>query len=167
MRVRVPMVWLGLVLFVSSTMAGVKVNRDEEADFSKYQTYEWQKGLPAARHQAQDWIVAGVESELEARGLRKVAEGEQADLHVFSYAIGEVQGGSVGGFIRSPTYSYGIITTDTRAVLSGSLIVEMVDVEANRLVWSAVGEGTITQRGKAQAKIEKIIGKMFSKYPRR
>jgi hypothetical protein len=161
------MVWLGLVLFVSSTMAGVKVSSDEEADFSKYQTYEWQKGVTAARPQAQDWIVAGVERELEARGLRKVAEGEQADLYVFSYAIGEVQAGSVGGYIHSPNYYYGIITTDTRGVLSGSLLVELVDVEENRLVWSALGEGTITERTKAQAKIEKIIRKMFSKYPPR
>lgn len=162
---------LGSILLVPCSSAGVNVQTDPEADYSAYSTYAWHKGLPAARKQIQGFIVDAVESELEAKGLTKAASEGEADLYVVTYAFGSIEAGAVGGFFRDPSWSWGIITVDARAVGVGTLVIELVDVQNNRLVFHGVADNTIIGQDagwpQIEKKVKKVTKKILGRYPNR
>ncbi len=170
MRKMILLACCGSMLLIPSSSAGVKVQIDPEADYSAYSTYAWHKGLPAARKQIQDFIVEAVESELEAKGLTKAANAEEADLYVVTYAIGSIEAGSVGGFFRDPSWSWGIITVDARAVGVGTLVIDLVDVRQNRLVFHGIADKTIIGQDagwpQIEKKVQKTTKKILGRYPK-
>ena len=77
------------VLLVSSALLpGVETGHDETVDFSKYRTYAWREGTPAAMPEVQEWVVTAVDRELQGKGLSKI-EG-QADVYVSTVAYGQM-----------------------------------------------------------------------------
>ena len=155
-----------LLLACSVAVAGMKVkaDKDPEADFGAYRTYAWEKGLSAAYKNIQHVIEKNVDRELAQVELVKVDK-EQADLYVVSYALGEQLVGTLGGFYRQPDWAWGIITTESRLVTRGTLVIDLVDVKENKVVWRGVAQGNVANTEQAVRIIEQVTKKMFRKYP--
>ena len=170
MRLRIPRLTLAVVLLLgcSFAMAGmkVKVDKDPEVDFGVYRTYAWEKGLNAAYKNIQHVIEKNVDRELAQVDLAKVDKGE-ADLYAVSYALGEQLQGTLGGFYRQPDWAWGIITTESRLITRGTLVIDLVDTTENVVVWRGVAQGNVANTEKAIHIIEQVTKKMFRKYPAR
>ncbi len=156
---------LGLLLFVSSVVAGIQVKFEEGVDFTKYRTYAWGKGTPAARPEYQEWIVAAITRELEERGLR-LATDEEPDLLVVSVAFAKLDFVTRGNYIHLDNWGVGIITNDVVGTGTGHLAIDLVDATSDKVVWRAVAEKAFSDKiSKPQKTIDKITKKMFRAYP--
>lgn len=158
---------LALASLPMPAAAAINVDYDRSVDFSRFETFSWATGT-AANAIVQKRIVAAVERELEAAGLRKV-EGNgdlRVSTHVSTDEETRVDIDDYGYNSRwrgwgSPT------TVQVRNVLVGMLVVDLVDGESKQLVWRGVGKDTVGKSPeKNEKKINKAVKKMFKKYPR-
>lgn len=165
LSLRMP-VAVALLLACSIATAGVKVKveKDPEVDFGVYRTYAWEKGLSAAYENIQHVIEKNVDRELAQVDLAK-ADKDVADLYAVSYALGEQLQGTLGGFYRQPDWAWGIITTESRLITKGTLVIDLVDRKKNQVVWRGVAQGNVTNIEQAVNVIEQVTKKMFRKYP--
>src|SRR4030095_12719725 len=69
---------------ISTTALAQKVTTDfdQQTDSSRFHTYTWGEGRPARDPLIGQRIVAGIEAQLAAKGLRKAGQGEPVDLIV-------------------------------------------------------------------------------------
>ena len=159
------MVLLGLLLCAPSVVAGIQVKFEEGVDFTRYRTYAWGKGTPAARPEYQEWIVAAITRELGERGLR-LATDEEPDLLVVSVAFAKLEVVTRGNYIHLDNLGVGIITSDAVGTATGHLAIDLVDATSNKIVWRAVAEEAFSHKiSNPQKKIDKITKKMFRNYP--
>ena len=166
------------VTFLCTVAHGQKTSAgyDENANFSSYKTYTFDK--PGARNPfVNTMIVAAVERELNARGLTKVDS--NADLRVvYLAATGpNLQVASVPFYhVINPAYS-GMIGGSSTAmwdVTNGTLVIDLVDIKAERTVFRGSATDVLQRAPSADlagdAKlvskpINKGIAKIFKKYP--
>ena len=94
-----------------------------------------------------------------------MADEEDADLYAVSYALGEQLQGTLGGFYRQPGWAWGIITTESRLITRGTLVIDLVDAQENMVVWRGVAQGNVANTEQAVRIIEQVTKKMFRKYP--
>jgi hypothetical protein len=156
-----------LVLLVSSSLlAGVETGHDETADFSKYRTYGWREGTPAALPEVQEWVVTAVDRELQGKGLNKV-EG-QADVYVSIVAYAQMDLAMRNNFVSLDRWDgWGISTSYAVDTTVGHLMVDLLDGETDEPVWRAIAEEKVqaSKIPKLEGKINKIVKKMFKDYP--
>jgi len=157
-----------LVLLALPAGAEVKVEYDDGADFSGYATYAWRPGTDAPRPQAQAWIVAAVERQLAALGLKK-ATGETADLYVVTHAVAQLNPVTSANYIASVTYNIAFLSSDVVLATKGTLAVDLLDGKTNTLVWRGVASEVMTEPkpDKVHRKIDKLTAKMFKSFPKR
>jgi len=156
-----------VLTLASLAMAGVKVDYDTGTDFSDYRTFGWLEGTPAPSDLVQKRIVAAVESELTQKGLAS-ATGD-ADVFVVTHA-------SVGKQIRidADTWGYrgrwhggwGTTTANVSEIPVGTLVVDLVDAGSKELVWRGIASETLASNPeKSEKRINKVVKKLFKKYP--
>jgi hypothetical protein len=144
--------------------AGVSVEHDRKADFSRYTTYAWSEGTPARRPDVQDLIVAAVDRELAARGLKKVDEG--ATVNVLTHALVDKH---TLEKLADPTYFKfwsGVNIVGPATLKEGSLVVDLQDVTSERIIWRGLATATVDKSfKKIGRKIDKVVAKMFREFP--
>jgi hypothetical protein len=171
---------MSVVLCCSSTAQKVKTGHDKTADFSKYQTYTWiLPETPSTRPLLREHVIGSVDDELKQKGLQRVEQG--GDLTVFaSGGIGfdsnlptgapvfPSRGGAPVAMDSTMWSGAGVSTGSSGPyVPEGTLGVDLVDREANKLVW----RGTVTEKFDIDKKIEavkrlsKAISKLFKDFP--
>jgi hypothetical protein len=154
---------LSLLLAVPA-LAGVSVEYDREADFSRYTTYSWGEGTPGRRPSVQELIVAAVDRELAARGLIKVDQG--GSLNVLTHALVDKH---TLEKLADPTYFKfwsGVNIVDPRTLKAGSLVVDLQDASSERIVWRGLATATVDKTFKKLGKkIDKVVAKMFRQFP--
>ena len=124
-----------LLLGAGSVLAQkVNVDYDKSIDFSKYKTYAWTTGTPVGNPLAHQRIIAGIEGQLAAKGLRRVDS--NPDMIVTYHTSTDTQvsintmgGGPLGG------WRLGMGTATVDKIPVGELIVDIGDVSAKRFVW--------------------------------
>jgi Domain of unknown function (DUF4136) len=168
---------LFLLLIVTNVALAQKVNVDwdKATNFSGYKTYTWAKGTPAANPMMGDRIVADVDAQLAAKGLRKVEPNAEPDLVVLYHAgtdhemrMNTIDTGMYGaGWGRWGGYGMGgSSTTYVDKILVGQLIVDIGDVKSKKYIWRGTANATIPSKPEKGAKlITKAVTKMFAKYP--
>lgn len=166
---RIAVALLGLLLVGGQALAGIEVDFEEDVDFSAYGTYGWEKGVPAGYKNAEQWIVDAVDAQLQSAGLKKV-EGE-ADLMVSSQAIAVAMDSQD---LVDPGYwgtqdDFGMPIVNVADFRKGTLAVRVRDRSEDKVVWSAVATTTLKDASdkKVRDTIERLIRKMFKKFPRR
>ena len=172
-------VWALLILVsltAPATAQKVKIGYDKSVDFTRYHTFSWPDAADAPELTLKRaTVMAYIEEGLNAKGLVRVDKGGDLLLSG-SGGFGGQQAGEVTGVII-PAYtgpynpmSTGWVGTPVAmgsAVISGTLVVQMVDQSAGRLVW----QGMVTQRVDMDNKpktIERIriaIEKLMAQYP--
>ena len=167
--IRLAAALVGLLLASGPANAGLEVHFEEDVDFSAYRTYAWEKGVAAAEPEVERWIVDAVDDRLQATGLEKV-EGE-ADIMVSSHAFAEAlpSGDMVDpGYWGSPD-EFGMPTVTVADFRKGTLAVRVRDGAEDRVVWRAVATATLKDASskKIKNKVNRMIRRMFDKFPRR
>jgi len=151
--------------FATVAFAKVTVDFDQNADFSKYRTYAWQQGTPAADPLNQRRIERAVSEQLKAAGLSEVSS--SPDLNIVTHASSkqkqEVHTGNFGYGPMSPGFGE---QDFTMTIDIGTLRVDLVDARTKKLVWSATATKTLSDNPKKVAKlIDKVVTKMFKRFP--
>lgn len=172
MRIRY-LVLIAFALSLTTSVHAQKVTTDYApgTDFSQYKSYTWGEGRPARNPLVAQRIVAGIDAQLAAKGLRKAAEGESVDLIVTYQTatdtkteINSYNTGGWGGWGWG--WGGGITQTTVNKIPVGQLIVDLGDVKAKKFVWRGMATGTISDNPEKMNKtLDKALVKMFEKYP--
>ena len=150
-------------------LAGVSVDFEKTADFSKYKTFQWKEGTVLPNPLMQDRLKAAVEKELQAKGVVPASDSPhlivmthgrldtRTSVDTTSFGYGGYYGWG-GGMATS--------STTVREIPVGTILVDLVDAGTNKLVWRGTGTDVVSDKPeKNEAKINKLIPKMFKSYP--
>lgn len=177
MRVKLFLV-LVLTVLISATAQAQKVNTDYDktADFTQYKTYSWGEGTPAKNPLGHQYIIAGIDAQLAAKGWRKVESDSDIVVIYSASTSSETQihtfdsGGAWGGY-RWGWGGYGGMvggtsTTTVSKIRVGELIIDMADVKNKGFVWRGTASDTMSDNPeKNKKKVDKALAKMFKKFP--
>lgn len=159
----------------------VEVARAPETDFASYATFNFHEPLGTDREQGATTILSqnltqAARAELEARGYRYAEDG--ADLQVnFFVETREV----VESLRRSPdvSFSYGLFhrhygvwtgyDKDVEQFTEGTLHVDVVDGEGNRLVWEGISRarGDPADFAFDPERVRNVVARVFKDFPPR
>lgn len=155
-----------LLLIAGSALAQkVNVDYDKSTDFSKYKTYAWASGTSAENPMVHQRIIAGIEAQLAAKGLRKVES--NPDIAVVYHAATDTQvsvnatgGGPLGG------WRWGSGTAYVDKIPVGQLIIDIADMNAKKFVWRGAASGTINSKQEKNEKaLNTVLTKLFQNFP--
>jgi uncharacterized protein DUF4136 len=158
---------LCLAAGLTAAAAGVTVDYDKKADFSKFKTYAWKEGTPAGNPLNEERVHKAVDGQLAAKGLQKT-EGE-ADCYVYTHVKNKasqqvhMDSFGYGGYYGWGGWGggWGTTTVNVQNVIDGMLIVDIVDASTKELAWRGLGTKTLYPDTKPE-KIEKVINKAVS-----
>ena len=163
---------LALCLLPGTLWAGPKAEskHDPKADFSRYHTYVWQlqeERFPPAGTPGDLVIRGSVDRELAAKGLRRVEEGEAADLRITYYAVMEDKLDIEGVDYELNDWLHWSDTggQSLRSYQKGTLVIDLVDNASNELVWSGWISDVASTREKLRAKVPKAVRRVLKLYP--
>jgi hypothetical protein len=106
-------------------------------------------------------VEAAIESELSALGLLRAEKGGELSV---TYHAATKEDVSVSTMGYAPRWGGG--TAYVNKILSGMLVVDVVDAKGKNLLWRATATDTISDNPqKNEKKIHKAVEKMFEKYP--
>lgn len=165
----------GLVTACASTPT-VSTDHDPNAQFGSYKTYSWAMKPEGASPLAQQRIIDGIESRLQAKGLSQVASGGDLALaaHITSSTKTTLDtmytGTGMGGWGYRGGWGGGIgmasSTTQVRNYQVGTLIVDLFDAKTQQAIWRGTASGTVSSSPeKNSAAIDAGLDKMFASYP--
>ncbi len=158
----------------------VHVDYDRTVDFERYRTFAWGPTLDASPNLndtaplAHAWIKNGMEYYLTTVGL--VEDEDNPDLRVTYYAdereIVKFDTLHAGyhygpGWYPSPFWGmgWGASSTTTTSYDKGSLVIDIWDVEQDRVVWRGVAVDTIKEQPEKMVKqIDRAIEKITRKF---
>jgi len=157
----------GLVLLLIATNAfGQKVTTDSMpgTDWSKFHTYSWGEGTAASDPLTAQKIVAAIDAQLSAKGLKKVDS--DPDLIVIYHTATDQQKSlnwsSMGGFGRFG----GMGSAQVDTVVVGQLKVDIANAKAKQFLWRGTATDTVSDNPQKLTKaINKALTKMFQKFP--
>lgn len=161
---------LGAVTFAQS----VNFDFDKSANFAAFRTYAWVPGAAVPDRFSNDRIVAAIDSQLALKQLREVGRSANPDLLVAYHAAFdrnlEITGFSSGwGGFRFPAaggYSTGMARTNE--IVTGTLIVDLVDARTRTIVWRGSAAKDIDPAAKPEQRdknINRAAAKLFKNYP--
>ena len=156
------LIFLGVTAFAQD----VQFDYDRSANFNTFKTYQWvdHKPVPLGDQLLDQDIKRAVDEQLAGKGLRRV-EGD-ADLQV-SYQGAISQEKEFDYFRTGPGWwGDGRVTTSTIDI--GTLVVELFDPVAGRLVWRGAASKTLNiskDPDKNYRNLEKAMAKLFKYYP--
>jgi len=160
--------WLGATVVAST----VTYDYDRTANFSKFRTYAWVRGNPVSDELNHQRIMGAVDAQLAMRGFSRVEVGKNPDVLVAYHAAFDqsLQVNVFGSGGWGPYGFGGSRVGNARAdrITVGSLVVDMVDATAKRIVWRGTASQDLDPRANAEKKdknITKAVEKMFKNYP--
>src|SRR6266850_6378187 len=164
MRIARIVVGLSLMLMAANAF-GQKVTTDSVpgTDWSKFHTYAWGEGTPAQDPIVAQKIVAGIDAQLAAKGLKRVDS--DPDLVVIYHTSTDQQKSlnwsNMGGFGRFG----GMGSAQVDTVNTGQLKVDIADNKAKQFLWRGVATDTVSDNPQKLGKqITKALTKMFQKF---
>jgi Domain of unknown function (DUF4136) len=139
----------------------IRVQWDRKVDFTKYQSFAWIEGTAAIDPDADRILVKSIENELSVRGV--FPDEAEPGLYVVYHASAHEEFEVAGGYRRDWEDS-GQVTVDSH--VAGTLVVDLVDVKANRIVWRAIATATVTGNPKkVRGRLPTIVQRMFEDFP--
>lgn len=152
---------------------------DKSLDFSKFKTYSWaQHGAVAHPMLAAD-IVAAIEDEMNARGMKKVQSGGDLIIQVYGSIDADetlysndplyMATGGIPPFDPSMTGPafIGFYGNTSVVVHKGEMIVDLIDAANKKLAWRAMAQESVSSADpqKLMKEVNSAISQMFKKYP--
>jgi hypothetical protein len=159
----------------------VQYNFDQNADFSKYKTYRWEKNPKSldVDDLTLGQLAKGFESALASKGLSKSDSGATDMVIVFQIAAKQEKQMTTfdtGGYGYGPGWrggwyggmGGGMSTSTTSTINIGAVVLDMYDSGSKQLVWRGMASKTIDEKAKPdkrQKNIDKAAVKMLKNYP--
>jgi hypothetical protein len=164
---------LALLLAVSgcATM-NVTIDYDEEADFSKYQTFDWikQKPKPPRNPRVNAALLdkrvrSAVEDQLVLKGIRRVTS-EKPDF-LIAYHIGAQNKVDVTtyGYHYGPRGRRWGRHVEVHRYKEGTLILDFVDPAIDQLVWRGSAVGAARAPAQLEERIIEAVAKILAEFP--
>lgn len=146
--------------------AGVKVDYDPDVYFLRFRSFGWMEGTPAQSPETDAAIRAAILREMRAGGLDLVEQ--KPDLIVMTHA-------AIGGpwALDPDNFFYGGYPQNGWGKSAGRggeavLLVDMLEGESKRLIWRGMATGSMPRDpDELGRKIDKVIRKMFRRFPPR
>ena len=151
---------------------------EKSANFTAFKTYALKEGTKVGQELIDNRIVAAIETELGAKGLRKAeadpdvfvvyhtAFDKQKDITTFSSGYGGGYGPYGWGW--GGGWAGGTTSTQVRDILIGTLVVDMADARKGQMVWRGMATKEIDTNAKPEKRdksISKAVNKIFKNYP--
>ena len=180
---------LSFLLSGCSSKLEVLTSYDDEADFTSYLTfgvvnYEATQGMDAHPNGfADQYFEEAIENEMKERGY---ILSDNRDLEIYYYVKVTTETEMVassspyyGGYYGNPYYygyyggygygsvGVGVSTTTVQQVdhKAGTLIIDIVDVRADKVVWRGTAQKSLSNdSGADQRLINQVIGRVFYDY---
>jgi len=137
------------------------------APFASYRTFAWTPGTPSPVSLTEQRIHAGVNAQLQARGLTQVTA--NPDLYVATHVATQ----TVPQFIASGFGPWwgpggGFTTVQSQSYTQGTLVVDLYDASTKKMVWRGVATGTVSSRpSRNTRRLDRALERMFERYPPR
>ena len=163
---------LGGITFYSCTSIQVATDRDRDANFENYESYELRynrerDGFVAINDINQKRIEKGLDTELERKGMERAEEPDviiayalAIDVNRYYNAQSNYYGTPYWGRRAYYGSNFGTTTITEHEVKSGQLIVEVRDAKTDQLLWYGAGSKTLSN---SQKNIEKSINETIEK----
>lgn len=170
--------WLSLALtaaFGAALLEGqVKTDYDRNIDFSSYRTYSWGQ-VHTEEPLVVDRIKAAVNAALAAKGWEEVESGgdvsimamEMTEDHRTLRTYYSTFGGGWGWqWSGSAADAFGTATTTEDTYTVGTLVVDLFDTGAKKLIWRGSAMGTLASKSEKNIKLlNRGVRKMFDGFP--
>jgi len=184
----VALVAMGLALLLSTTACtssrvGVSNDFDHAVNFSAYKTWAWYprqqadtQGGPAKGYESfvDQRIRTAVASDLAAKGLTEVAQGQAPDVFVaysarvenqqqaspYYNGLGYPYGYGYGGY-----GGYGRGYAPVTQYKAGTVIIDIVDARRKELAWRGTGMAALNQNNISQDEATRIVTGILGTYP--
>ena len=158
----------------------VKVGYDKSVDFSKFKTYtRLEPSMPPTRPILYNFVVTSIDSELSAKGLRRVDKDGDLILELaggVDYGIAVSSGPPLTSSYSGPSPAINAtMWTGTNggqgelmpAVPEAGLQLQFIDRTANKIVWSGNVTQALDQQDKAKSLelASKAVTKLLKRFP--
>jgi len=159
-----------VVTFAAAAAFAQKVTYDfdKTADFTKFRTFSFREGTKSNNPLVDDRIVAAIAGALTARGMAR--DDAAPDLVVVTHLTFE-KSKDISMFSTAPYYGGygwgwggGWGSTDIRVhdIVTGTLIIDLVDVAKGSLIWRGIGTKEVKSSPKPK-EVDKNVNKGVTK----
>jgi hypothetical protein len=151
---------------------------DKTANFAGFKTYAHKEGTRVGQELIDARIVAAIDAQMAAKGFTlsesapdvvvvyHVAFDKEKDISTYSSGYG----GGYGryGYGYGGGWAGGTSTTQVRDILIGTLVIDVADAKAGKMVWRGMGVKEVDTTAKPEKRdksISKAVEKIFKNYP--
>ncbi|MDH5831242.1 DUF4136 domain-containing protein [Luteimonas sp. M1R5S18] len=185
-RVAAWVLGLAAIALLAGCATGPRITTeaDPEANFASYRTFGFYSPLAIEKEgyssAASERMKAAARAQMEARGYVFTTERPDLWLNINAYTQQRTDVTSMPSVDYAYYYSYrarGYYVvpywrdrTDVYRYTEGTLNVDLVDVERNRLVWEGIAVGRVSREkdpAKRDARINDTMAEIFAQYPYR
>ena len=174
-RERLFIVILLILLGTASVRAQkVSVGADPSVDLTKYKTYAW-TNVASANPIADQIVVSSVDSQLAAKGLRKVETDPELTVVVFGSSMSDIHVSNPSWAPSLNSIATGVaVGSQSWLVTKGTLVIDLLDTKTNNSLWRGTATDTLDRgptgdKVKDAKTIEKpirnAVKKMFKQFP--
>jgi len=153
----------------------VRVGADPAVDVAKYKTYAWSTERSGTNAIINQQIVAAVDSQLAAKGLKKVETDPELTVSALVWTQSDMHMMNPSWHPSLNPISTGVyVGAQSWPVTQGTLVVNISDTKTKNEVWRGTASDTMKQ-GPSGSKVEdaktaekpirKAVEKMFKQFP--
>ena len=163
--------------FLGTTQLLVSYNKAAKVDFKKYKTYQVY-GLNVTtilefepKKESLNFLITEINSQMDARGYEKVKANPDLILNIGVVISAEQKTRSTDirdapRYMGERNYHWESQEIVVQNYNEGTVILDVVESENNKLIWQAVSKGMISASIDTNlSRITKAVKKMFNKYP--
>ena len=159
---------------VSVSAQKVSVGADPGVDLTRYKTYGW-ANVASTNPIANQIVVSAVDSQLTAKGLKKVDTDPELTVVVFGSSVSDIHVSNPSWAPSLNSIATGVaVGSQSWLVTKGTLVVDMLDTKTKNSVWRGTATETLERgptgdRAKDAKTVEKpirnAVKKMFKQFP--
>ena len=176
-QIKNPIIGILVILISALTVSAQKVNvgADPAVDIAKYKTYAWTKGQASPNPLIDQLIVTAVDSQLAAKGLKKVETDPELTAVAFASTESELLVSNPSWAPSLNSISTGIVaSSQSTPVTKGTLVIDLSDTKTKNGVWRGTATDTLKHgptgdkakdAKNAEKPITKAVEKMFKQFP--
>ena len=167
-----------LILALTGCVSSLKITSDydKNIDFKVYKTYmllPWRKeNSDLVNEIDKRRLYDALKSELDARGYKQVESGADLAVNLMvviqekSNVSGYMSHYNYGGYYYPYGYGYSTVHYDSQEYLQGTVIIDIFDNKAKKLIWQGAAISEIDENPRNREKgIPRGMAKIFWEYP--
>lgn len=160
---------------LSASAQKVSVGADPRVDLTRFKTYAWSRDTASTNPIANEIVVSSVDSQLAAKGLKKVDADPELTVVVFGSTESDIH-------VSNPSWSPSLnsiatgvaVGSQSWLVTKGTLVVDLLETKTKNSVWRGTATQTLDRgptgdRAKDAKTVEKpirnAVKKMFKQFP--